>query len=243
MTVPEMTPKSRVWVEINLDTIERNFKHIQEAVKPLQVLAVLKANAYGLGVEKIAERLNCAGAAGFCVAELKEALPLVKFGKPVQILGAVLDYEIPPAVRNHIILGITDVETAKKISMGKNIVSHMICAFEIMKYSSGQSWPEPVRRAVQRRTITLMNGALRFFESSGLNQKEIDWRGHWIEENLFAFQLMIRRRTTCPCGIKEAGQGKTCPVHEELVALKQSRAYRLGTFLVTPLKKLKARFS
>lgn len=138
--------------------------------------------------------------------------------------------------------GSTMIQLAKKISMGKNIVSHMICAFEIMKYSSGQSWPEPVRRAVQRRTITLMNGALRFFESSGLNQKEIDWRGHWIEENLFAFQLMIRRRTTCPCGIKEAGQGKTCPVHEELVALKQSRAYRLGTFLVTPLKKLKARF-
>ena len=52
-------------------------------------------------------------AAGFCVAELKEALPLVKFGKPVQILGAVLDYEIPAVVANHIILGITDVEVAK----------------------------------------------------------------------------------------------------------------------------------
>ena len=47
---------------------------------------------------------------------MKEALPLVKFGKPVQILGAVLDYEIPAAVANHIILGITDVEVAKKIS-------------------------------------------------------------------------------------------------------------------------------
>ena len=116
MNASEVTPQSRVWLEINLDTIERNFKHIQEAVKPLQVLAVLKANAYGLGVEKIAERLDRAGAAGFCVAELKEALPLVKFGKPVQILGAVLDYEIAPAVANHIILGITDVNIARKIS-------------------------------------------------------------------------------------------------------------------------------
>ena len=70
MNASEVTPQSRVWLEINLDTIERNFKHIQEAVKPLQVLAVLKANAYGLGVEKIAERLDRAGAAGFCVAEL-----------------------------------------------------------------------------------------------------------------------------------------------------------------------------
>ena len=116
MKASEITPHSRVWLEINLDTIERNYRHIQEAVKPLKVLAVLKANAYGLGVEKIAERLDRAGAAGFCVAELKEALPLVKFGKPVQILGAVLDYEIPAAVANHIILGITDVEVAKKIS-------------------------------------------------------------------------------------------------------------------------------
>ena len=108
MKASEITPHSRVWLEINLDTIERNYRHIQEAVKPLKVLAVLKANAYGLGVEKIAERLDCAGAAGFCVAELKEALPLVKFGKPVQILGAVLDYEIPAAVANHIILGILE---------------------------------------------------------------------------------------------------------------------------------------
>ena len=116
MKASEITPHSRVWLEINLDTIERNYRHIQEAVNPLKVLAVLKANAYGLGVEKIAERLDRAGAAGFCVAELKEALPLVKFGKPVQILGAVLDYEIPAAVANHIVLGITDVEVAKKIS-------------------------------------------------------------------------------------------------------------------------------
>lgn len=139
--------------------------------------------------------------------------------------------------------GSTMIQLSRKISMGKNIVSHMICAFEIMKYSSERPWPEPVRKAVQKRVITLMNGALRFFESSGLAQKEIDWRGHWIEENLFAFQLMIRRRTTCPHGVKEAGQGAPCPVHEELESVKGSRAYRLGKLLVSPLKKLKARLS
>lgn len=107
---------SRVWVEVNLDILEENFKRICEKVAPAKVLAVLKANAYGLGVTPIAERLNRAGVAGFCVAELKEALPLVKFGKPIQILGGILDYEIPPAVENGIILGITDYATAKKIS-------------------------------------------------------------------------------------------------------------------------------
>lgn len=110
------TIRSRVWLEIDLGTLERNFRRIAEAVAPAKVLAVLKANAYGLGVAKIAERLDRAGAAGFCVAELKEALPLVKFGKPVQILGGVFDYEIPDAVANGLVLGITDWETAEKIS-------------------------------------------------------------------------------------------------------------------------------
>lgn len=108
--------RSRVWLEIDLDTLEENFKKIQNVVHPAKVLAVLKANAYGLGVPKIAKRLADAGAAGFCVAELKEALGLVHLGKPVQILGGVLDYEIPDAVANGIILGITDIETARKIS-------------------------------------------------------------------------------------------------------------------------------
>lgn len=121
--------RSRVWVEIDLDTLEENFRKIAEAVSPAKVLAVLKANAYGLGVRGIAVCLNRAGVAGFCVAELKEALSLVEFGKPVQILGGVLDYEIPDAVANGIILGITDYSTAKKISdeaqrQGKTVECH-----------------------------------------------------------------------------------------------------------------------
>jgi len=108
--------RSRVWLEVNLNTLEDNFHKIEKSVAPLKVLSVLKANAYGLGVEPIAKRLAEAGTAGFCVAELKEALPLIPFGKPIQILGGILDFEIPPAVENGIILGITDVETARKIS-------------------------------------------------------------------------------------------------------------------------------
>jgi len=109
-------PKSRVWLEINLGTLQENFKRIQEAVAPAQAIAILKANAYGLGVKKIAKTLAEAGASGFGVAELKEALQLVELGKPVQILGGFLDYELPEAVKHGIILGITDIEAARRIS-------------------------------------------------------------------------------------------------------------------------------
>lgn len=109
-------PRSRVWLEINLDTLKENFKRIREAVKPLKVVAILKANAYGLGVKRIAKTLFDAGADAFGVAELKEAVQLVELGKPVQILGGVLDYEIPEAVKYGIILGITDIDTARRIN-------------------------------------------------------------------------------------------------------------------------------
>ena len=108
--------KARIWLEINLDTVRGNFLKIRAAAAPAETLAVLKANAYGLGVKPIAEVLLNAGAAGFCAATLEEALFLKSFGKPVQILGGVLDSEREDAVANGLILGITDFDCAKKIS-------------------------------------------------------------------------------------------------------------------------------
>lgn len=112
----EAMDKTRVWLEIDLDTVRENFLKIREAAAPAQVLAVLKANAYGLGVQPIAETLLKAGAAGFCAATLEEALFLKQYGKPVEILGGVLDFEREAAVEHGLILGLTDLECARKIS-------------------------------------------------------------------------------------------------------------------------------
>ncbi len=106
----------RVWLEISLGTLRGNYEKIRDAVHPCSVIAVLKANAYGLGVKKIAASLAKAGVSGFGVAELNEALIIKKLGKPVQILGAILPEEIAEAVRHGIILPVTDYETAKLIS-------------------------------------------------------------------------------------------------------------------------------
>ena len=108
--------KTRVWLEISLKTLRENFGNIKSHVSPCGVIAVLKANAYGLGVREIARTLADAGAAGFGVAELNEALMLNDVGIPVQILGGVLPEEIPSAVREGIVLAVTDPEIAKRVS-------------------------------------------------------------------------------------------------------------------------------
>ena len=112
----DLQNQTRVWLEVDLDTVRSNFLKIKAAASPAQTLAVVKANAYGLGVRPIAEVLLNAGTAGFCAATLEEALELKRFGKSVQILGGVLDFEREAAVANDLILGITDFECAQKIS-------------------------------------------------------------------------------------------------------------------------------
>ena len=114
--------KRRVWVEINLGTLRKNFDRIAAAVRPARVLCVMKANAYGLGVEPYAAALAQTDCAGFGVAEPFEALQLVALQRtapaprPVQILSSVLPDEIEPMVEAGVILPVVDLPTAQRIS-------------------------------------------------------------------------------------------------------------------------------
>lgn len=106
----------RVVLEVNLGTVRNNFQKIATAVSPCGVMAVLKANAYGLGARAVGEAVAGAGVNRFGVAELDEALDLLDLGVPVQILGSVLAEEIPEAVACGIVLPIPDRETGQRIS-------------------------------------------------------------------------------------------------------------------------------
>ena len=114
--------KRRVVVEIDLDALVRNYRRIAEHVKPLDVLAVLKANAYGLGVSAFARALAAAGCRSFGVAEAHEALEILSTLKEVgaqadvQILSSVLPWEVDEMVSSGVILPVTGFEEAKAIS-------------------------------------------------------------------------------------------------------------------------------
>ena len=113
--------KRRVVVEIDLQALVRNYRKIAAHVKPMDVLCVLKANAYGLGVAAYAKALVEAGCTQFGVAEPYEALELLKVlkgraGVEVQMLSSVLPHEIPEMVKAGVILPMTDLAEAKLVS-------------------------------------------------------------------------------------------------------------------------------
>jgi len=67
-------------LQINLSNIKHNWSYLNKlSGKDTQTSAVLKANAYGLGVREIAPILWEVGAKSFFVATVEEAVELTKY--------------------------------------------------------------------------------------------------------------------------------------------------------------------
>lgn len=83
----------RCWAQIHLDSLEYNIRSIQSMVgSGVQVMAVVKANAYGHGDGYIARFLQQLGIGWFGVSNIDEAISLRKFG----IVGNILILGITP---------------------------------------------------------------------------------------------------------------------------------------------------
>ena len=81
----------RTWVEIDLDAMEFNFRQIKAKAAGAQVMAVVKADAYGHGVEQAAQAFVRAGADWLGVSNLEEAvLNLNTFFIEVKVLFTYL---------------------------------------------------------------------------------------------------------------------------------------------------------
>ena len=106
----------RVSLEIDIRKLKKNFNALLQRVSPAEVMAVVKANAYGLGVKKIAPVLKDAGAKYFAVATVDEAEEIKDYGLPIQILGNVFDNEIADAVKMDLIIPAADFANACQIN-------------------------------------------------------------------------------------------------------------------------------
>ena len=84
--VPNERP---TWVEVDLEAIRSNLQLLRELAAPAEVMAVLKADAYGHGARWVARTAALNGAAMLGVASLNEALDLRADGirTPILILG------------------------------------------------------------------------------------------------------------------------------------------------------------
>lgn len=101
----------RTWIEVNIKNLQHNVETLQKAMQPsCELMAVVKAEAYGHGLDIIAANLNQMGVRAFAVATIDEGIKLRESG----IRGEIL------------ILGYTDVCRAyelKKYDLTQTLIS------------------------------------------------------------------------------------------------------------------------
>ncbi|MBQ6570705.1 MAG: alanine racemase [Clostridia bacterium] len=123
----------RTWAEIDLEAIENNYREIKALLKPTtQMICVVKADAYGHGVEFVAKEYDRLGADRFAVSNIEEALELRELGikKPVLILGYTPPGLAGELAANNITQSVFSYEYAKALAenaerAGVNVCCHL----------------------------------------------------------------------------------------------------------------------
>jgi len=105
---------SRTWVEIDLSALRHNLTVIKERLKGKKLLAVVKADAYGHGLEGLVPVLD-QYIDFWGVASLDEALK-IRNDKPIVILSPILQPEVTPVVENDFIPTVSSMEIVHALS-------------------------------------------------------------------------------------------------------------------------------
>jgi alanine racemase len=110
-------PRS-AWLEIDLDALASNLRVVRELVGPqTETWAVVKADAYGHGIEITARTFATAGAQRLCVATLDEALLLRRSGitAPLLVMFPIPIGGLDDAIAAELDLAASDAAGAREL--------------------------------------------------------------------------------------------------------------------------------
>ena len=108
-----------VWLEINLDAIAHNVKKIKQIVgKNTQIIAVVKANAYGHGAIEVSETLLENGVTMLGVGVIEEGIVLREAGikAPILVCGLTKDEQLEPLVMYNLSATVCRLKTIQALS-------------------------------------------------------------------------------------------------------------------------------
>lgn len=120
---------NRAWIEVNLKALEHNIKNIQNMISDqCNIMAIIKANAYGHGDIQIAQYLSLMGIDTFGVATLDEAIHLRNNGieGDILILGYTHIECFKDIVDYNLIQTVVDADYAKQLNdFGEKVMVHI----------------------------------------------------------------------------------------------------------------------
>ncbi len=119
--------------EVSISSLLNNFSLVRSLVGPaVKIMAVVKANAYGHGINRVTRELLAAGADYVGVAYLEEALFLRREGitAPILVLGAINTEQIRDFILNDIDITTSSMDKSRAVSrtaieLGRNARVHI----------------------------------------------------------------------------------------------------------------------
>ncbi|MBI5878210.1 MAG: alanine racemase [Chloroflexi bacterium] len=115
----EADTQPSAWAEVSLANIAYNVQVLKSTLKPgTQLMAVVKANAYGHGTVPVARAALDAGATWLAVARVSEGVELRAAGldAPVLLLGPIAPAEATAAVNAQLVVSITSLRFAQALA-------------------------------------------------------------------------------------------------------------------------------
>ncbi len=100
------------YIEVNLSALSSNFDAIKKRAGKSKIMPILKANAYGHGLVKVAQYMENLSADYLGVAFLEEGILLRESGvkMPILVLGGILGNQIPLFIENDLTLTASSIE-------------------------------------------------------------------------------------------------------------------------------------
>ena len=184
---------------IDLDAIARNVRTIAERVAPAEVMAVVKANAYGHGAVEAARAALAGGATRLGVADLDEAFELREAGVDAPILAWLHDpdADFAAAVAADVEVGVSSLDQLERAASAATATGSRSPAAVHLKIDTGLSrngvpeaeWPAIVARAaeLERAGRVTVAGVFSHFANTS---REVD------AAQLAVFERALERATT-----------------------------------------------
>lgn len=127
-----LTVRRPAWVEVHLGRIVRNARRFQKVLRRTALAAVVKADAYGHGIESVSAALYRSGVRWFCVStaeeahRLRDAVPAAR----VMIMGPVDRRDVPDLARRRIVFTLFTIDFADELDrlshrLGRRIDVHL----------------------------------------------------------------------------------------------------------------------
>ncbi|MBL7959267.1 alanine racemase [bacterium] len=105
-------------VVIDLTAVDHNIQQIRKKINGKKIMAIVKANAYGHGIQEITERIIQNGVEYIGVGFLEEAIFLRQnnIEAPILVMGGILGYQLKKFIQNDIDITVSSLELARHVN-------------------------------------------------------------------------------------------------------------------------------